>query len=255
MTRITVHATYPHTAAMAPKPIKAPGIWAFADTVRRQVLGSMARGPVDPRLVAERLKAAVINGIEMHFIWDFENTIQDERRRQVMGMCEHSPDEPGQIMISINPREVADRPEIERSTLCHELGHALFDMPAAVHERRKLRMEYAGDATRLFRRLNGAQNSGEMDWDEWRANEFMGAFLTPPIAFHQCLVRLANEHGLPLINRPSLGKTGLPILDMQRLDVDALEEVVNGLGEAFGVTPDFARVRIRKYKLITEKRA
>lgn len=253
MTRITVHANYPHTADMAPRPIKAPGIWALADTVRRQVLGSMYRGPVDTRLVAERLQAAVINGIAMHFVWDFENTIQDERRRQVAGLCEHSPDEPGQIMISINPREVAERPEVERSTLCHELGHALFDMPAAVHERRKHRLEYSGDATRMFRRFDGAA-TGDMDWDEWRANEFMGAFLTPPIAFHQCLVRLANEGSLPLVSRPSLGKTGLPILNMQRLDIDALEETVNRLGEAFGVTPEFARVRMRKYKLITEKK-
>ena len=64
-----------------------------------------------------------------------------------------------------------------------------------------------------------------MDWDEWRANEFMGAFLAPPIAFHQALVRLANEAGLPMVHRPSLGKFGLPVLHGQRLDLGALEEV------------------------------
>ena len=235
--------------------MKAQAIWAFADTVRRQVLGSMHRGPVQPRAVAGRLTAAVVNGIAMHFVWDFENTIQDERRRQVAGMCEHSPDEPGQVMISINPREVADRPDLERSTFGHELGHGLSDMPAAVHERRGLRMEYEGEASRRYRRLGGSlHGSDEMDWNEWRANEFMGAFLAPPVAFHQSLVRLANEHGLPLLNRPSLGKIGLPIIDIRRADVDALEETVDRLGEAFGITPDFARVRMRKYGLITKQK-
>ena len=255
MTQITLRASYPHTPAMEPRPMKAQAIWAFADTVRRQVLGSMHRGPVQPRAVAGRLTAAVVNGIAMHFVWDFENTIQDERRRQVAGMCEHSPDEPGQVMISINPREVADRPDLERSTFGHELGHGLYDMPAAVHERRGLRMEYEGEASRRYRRLGGSlHGSDEMDWNEWRANEFMGAFLAPPVAFHQSLVRLANEHGLPLLNRPSLGKIGLPIIDIRRADVDALEETVDRLGEAFGITPDFARVRMRKYGLITKQK-
>ena len=134
MTQITLRAAYPHTPAMEPRPMKAQAIWAFADTVRRQVLGSMHRGPVQPRAVAGRLTAAVVNGIAMHFVWDFENTIQDERRRQVAGMCEHSPDEPGQVMISINPREVADRPDLERSTFGHELGHGLYDMIGNVWE-------------------------------------------------------------------------------------------------------------------------
>ena len=56
------------------------------------------------------------------------------------------------------------------------------------------------------------------------------------------------------LNRPSLGKMGLPIIDMRRADVDALEETVDRLGEAFGVTPDFARVRMRKYGLITKQK-
>ena len=134
-------------------------------------------------------------------------------------------------------------------------GHGLYDMPAAVHERRGLRMEYEGEASRRYRRLGGSlHGSDEMDWNEWRANEFMGAFLAPPVAFHQSLVRLANEHGLPLLNRPSLGKIGLPIIDIRRADVDALEETVDRLGEAFGITPDFARVRMRKYGLITKQK-
>ena len=254
MTQITLRANYPHTPSMAPAVMKAPVIWSFAQNVRQQVLGSMWRKPWIRAHVAARLAAAIINGIALRFVWDFDNTVQDEQKRQVFGLCEHSPDEPGQIMISINAPALADRPELERSTLAHELGHALFDMPAAVHERRRLQLSLRDDnVQRLYRRGDGSRSgAGDMDWDEWRANEFMGAFLAPPIAFHQALVRLANELNLPMTHQPSLGKFGLPVLNGRRLDLDALEEVLNLLAEAFGVTPDFVRVRLRKYKLITQ---
>ena len=68
------------------------------------------------------------------------------------------------------------------------------------------------------------------------------------------MAALANEHGLAMLNRPSLGKMGLPIIDIRRTDVDALEETVDRLGEAFGVTTDFARVRMRKYGLVTKQK-
>ena len=254
MTQITLRANYSHTSSMAPAAMKAPVIWSFAQNVRQQVLGSMWRKPVDPRHVATRLAAAMINGIALRFVWDFDNTVQDEQKRQVFGLCEHSPDEPGQIMISINAPALADRPELERSTLAHELGHALFDMPAAVHERRRLQLSLRDDnVQRLYRRGDGSRSrAGDMDWDEWRANEFMGAFLAPAISFHQALVRLANQRSLPMVHRPSLGKFGLPVLHDERLDLGALEEILNLLAEDFGVTPDFVRVRLRKYRLITQ---
>ena len=95
---------------MAPAAMKAPVIWSFAQNVRQQVLGSMWRKPVDPRHVATRLGAAIINGITLRFVWDFDNTVQDQHKHQVFGLCEHSPDEPGQIMISINAPALAERP-------------------------------------------------------------------------------------------------------------------------------------------------
>ena len=71
------------------------------------------------------------------------------------------------------------------------------------------------------------------------------------------LLHLVRKHELEILDIPIafITQKYLEYLDaMQRLDIDALEETVNRLGEAFGVTPEFARVRMRKYGLITKQK-
>lgn len=253
MPKPTITGAYPHYPVMEPKPIKATGIWAFAQGVRKQVMGTQHRRIAEVRALADRVGAVSINGIAYRLVWDFDHKVHDEDGRPVMGVCEHDPHEPGQVMISIDATAGSERQDVERSTTLHELGHALFDMPAAVYAERRCSLAFTGEQVqRLFRPRSGALNRERvMDWREWRANEFMGAFLAPPAAFHQCLVRFANEYELALVSRPSLGKLGLPVLDHSRLDVDAFDALLDHLAETFGITQEFAGVRVRKYRLIT----
>lgn len=239
----TIKGNYPHHRSFEPRPMRTGEILAFAEDIRRQVAGLVHRQAADVRRLAECTASLLVNGVAYELVWDFDNAVHDDDGRPVMGVCEHDPDEPAQVMISINGAAMSGRPELERSTALHELGHALFDMPAAVH---------AGRLCRLDLRLGRAKPSGRapMDWREWRANEFMGAFLAPPAIFHQRLVRLAHEAGLRLVMCPSLGKLGLPVIDGRRADGVVFGEVVDLLAETFGVTAEFARVRIDKYRLL-----
>ncbi len=233
--------------------MRVPDIWAFAQAIRRQVLRSSHCGIVDVCALAERTARVSINDIAFRLVWDFEHGVHDENGRTVIGVCEYDPQEPGQVMLSINGEKTGRSPELKRSTALHELGHALFDMPAAVHAGRRCCLEFArAQAQRMLRVRTGSRVKG-MDWQEWRANEFMGAFLAPPVPFHQTLVRLANEADMQLVNSPSFGKIGLPILRGNRLDQDAFDAVLEFLAETFGVTQEFARVRITKYRLMTER--
>ena len=133
MPKPTITGAYPHYPVMEPKPIKATGIWAFAQGVRKQVMGTQHRRIADVRALADRVGAVSINGIAYRLVWDFDHKVHDEDGRPVMGVCEHDPHEPGQVMISIDAAAGSERQDVERSTTLHELGHALFDMPAAVY--------------------------------------------------------------------------------------------------------------------------
>lgn len=247
----TIRGTYRHDRSRESRPMKAPDIWAFAGDIRRQVLGPVHRHTADVRQVAGRTGSVVVNGVPFTLVWDFDNAVHDDDGRPVMGVCEHDADEPGQVMISINGAEVGERPEVERSTALHELGHALFDMPAVVHGGRQLCLRLGDERRRVVRiASSGRDGKGPTDWREWRANEFMGAFLAPPEPFHRQLVRLANAAGLPLVHRPALGKAGLPVVDGRRLGGIGYDQVVDLLAEAFGVSSEFARVRIGKYRLL-----
>lgn len=248
----TIRGSYRHYRSREPRPMKAQEIWTFAGDIRRQVLGSAHRRAADVREVADRTGSLLVNGVAFALVWDFDNAVHDEDGRPVMGVCEHDPNEPGQVMISINGAEVGSRPEIERSTALHELGHALFDMPAAVHAERQLCLEFGDEPRRrVFRIVSpGRDPKRPMDWREWRANEFMGAFLAPPEPFHRQLVRLANAAGLSLVHRPALGKAGLPVVDGRKTSGIGFDQVVDLLADEFGVSREFARVRIGKYRLL-----
>ena len=75
---------------------------------------------------------------------------------------------------------------ILRSTAAHELGHAVFDMPAAMDARK----------ARAFRSRGEVLARKEpIDWKEWRADEFMGSFLAPRRKLARSLAREASQHG------------------------------------------------------------
>lgn len=79
----------------------------------------------------------------------------------MLGVCEHDPDVPDTAPVALDADLVRDHPELRRSTAGHELGHAVFDMPAAIRS----------GAGRVFRlRAIPPASAAIRDWREWRAD-------------------------------------------------------------------------------------
>ena len=256
----TIRVGYPHYRSREPRPMKTEAIWRIAAEVRRQAAFAPARRRLDSRAAIDRTRRLEVNGVAFDVIWDIAGAVHDEDGRVVMGVCEHDADEPDQVMISLNRGIVGERPDLLRSTTGHELGHAVFDMPAAVQGERQLRL-HLGDGPRVRRsfrivspgpeHLSDSRSiDGSMDWREWRANEFMGAFLAPPDRLHRSLLGLARQASLPVTFQAHRGKVGYPVVDARGLDGADLQPVADALADEFGLSEAFIWRRLVKYRLL-----
>ena len=256
----TIRVIYPHYGSREPRPMKTEAIWRIAAEVRRQAAVAPARRRLDSRAAIDRTRRLVVNGVGFAVIRDIAGTVHDEDGREVMGVCEHDADEPDQVMISLNRGILAERPDLLRSTTGHELGHAVFDMPAAVQGERQLRLNLGeGPVVRRAFRIvspgpehlrDSRSANGPMDWREWRANEFMGALLAPPDRLHRSLLSLARQAGLPVTFQAHRGKMGYPVVDTRGLDGADLQPVADALTDEFGLSEAFIWRRLVKYRLL-----
>lgn len=174
----------------------------------------------------------------MQIAWDIDHEVLDDSGNDVFGACMHDPAAPGTIMIYVNSALLADRPEVQRSTAVHELGHAIFDMPAA----------FARPAYRAFRTAGEraqASQIAEVDWTEWRADEFMGAFLVPPNRLAKAVAAQAPALNLRFGWRHDAQGRPIPFVDAAP-DAEPVGWLVEQLAEAFGVTPAFMATRLRR---------
>jgi hypothetical protein len=241
---MTVEVTYPHIAAgKEPRPMTAQQIWSVADQVRRQ----LTPRPNLPRLDLERvvrLTAGMrVNGTDIAVHWDLERPIRDGQGREALGVAEADPALPGAVLVSLNADLIADRDYLKRSTLAHELGHAVFDGPSMVNRAGKPAFAMVTpDEAHLETARRG--RSG-VDWREFRANEFMGALLVPRALLQRELVRRAVAFGVAL--RDVGG--GLPVL-RKICDPLRIEGLLIDLGERFGVSTTFIEYRLHRYHLI-----
>ena len=89
----------------------------------------------------------------------------------------------------------------------------------------------------------------DIDWPEWRANEFMGAFLAPRRLLHRHMHKRAAALGIPLISMER--DNDLPVVNGPKAGFDAIETLAIELAEMFGVSIPFTHVRLRKYALVT----
>ena len=147
--------------------MKTEAIWRIAAEVRRQAAFAPAWRQLDPQAAIDRTRRLAVNGVAFDVIWDIAEGVHDEHGREVMGVCEHDAEEPDQVMISLNRGIVGERPDLLRSTTGHELGHAVFDMPAAVQGERQLRLNL-GDgpvARRAFRIVSRGPRRAQLGRD------------------------------------------------------------------------------------------
>lgn len=232
---------YPPAAALnARRDAAVPAIRAVAAQVRRQLQpGADGLAVQLPALLAASHQVEV-NGQRLAVSWDTERALRDELGRPVLGMCDTDPDEPGWAYLAVDGPATLHRPDLALSTAAHELGHLLFDVPAALARGERRYRAVARSAEALDRVGRGA---------EARANEFMGALLVPPVMLHTRLLAHARSEGLRLARGPNQGRPGSPIVAAGN-PAEALAGIAAALAGDFGVSERFIAVRLTRYGLV-----
>lgn len=228
---------YASTAAGDPHRLSAQAIGRIASDIRTRLFGIQPR-PVDVAALIARTARLAVNGKPINLSWGLDRPIHDENGHEALGVCENDPELPDTVMISINTSLLAHQPEVIRSTAAHEFAHAIFDMPAAM----------GGNIRRTFRTTAApaiARPGAPIDWVEWRADEFMGAFLVPADKLARVLPKHASALDLPFRWRAAPDGRSVPFVDLDPSE-GTLGLLVDELAEAFGVTAAFMSVRLAK---------
>ena len=237
--------TYPHLRpSLEPKRMRREEIWAIAEEARRQLY----RGPkpkVDVAQIARRVVCLQVNGLAFELRWHFDRSVEDEAGQPVVGSVEHDPTWPVGATISIDSAFIGERDDLGRSTAAHELGHAVFDVPAWIRNAQNT----VEPATRRHHLTETSERdaAAEIDWVEWRANEFMGAFLAPRAILHRHMHKRAAGLAIPLIESARRGE--LPVVCPQA-PPSLVDELVGELADLFGLSEPFIRMRLRRYGLV-----
>lgn len=125
-----------------------------------------------------------------------------------------------------------------RTTLAHELGHAIFH-----DEVFQLRFA-AGDlfddraASRVVCKRETMLDAPQVDWMEWQASYASGAFLMPKDAVAELVRPLVQKSGKLA---PLLGSS------------EAADALVSAVTESFAVSREAAKVRLSKLNYISDK--
>lgn len=225
------------TAAGDPHRLSAQMIGRIASDIRTRLFGVQPK-PIEVAALIARTTRLAVNGKPITLSWGLDRPIHDEDGREALGVCENDPELPDTVMISINASLLAHQPEVIRSTAAHEFAHAIFDMPAAM----------GGNIRRTFRTSAApaiARPGALIDWVEWRADEFMGAFLVPADKLARVLPKYASALDLPFRWRAAPDGRSVPFVDLDPSE-GTLGLLVDDLAEAFGVTAAFMSVRLAK---------
>ena len=114
-----IEIAYPSYASGEPRPMKAAVIHAIAAELRSQLFRGSARR-IEVAELARRAGRIKLNGREVRVIWDLAHKVHDNKGTPVLGICEHDPQEPRAIMISLDAA-LADETELFRSTAARSL--------------------------------------------------------------------------------------------------------------------------------------
>ena len=238
---MTVTLTYPHHLETgAPLVDTAQAIWAVAGQLRAAVARQDSPWALSAADLTRAASAMVINARPIRAHWDFDHAVHDEDGYPVLGICETDPAAPGMALVSVNATMVTNRPDLALSTLAHEVGHVVFDVPAAV-----------GKQARRYRSVTASPSclARATLLSERRANEFMGAVLVPAAALHLRLVAHARAERLRMVHAPHFGRQGCRVL-ARDTPADALAGLEAALAGDFGVSERFIGVRLQRYRLI-----
>ena len=244
---------YPHfVISREPRPIRRDAVWQVAQEARQQILSHPRRPKIDVGVLAARSRRLRVNGLPFETCWSFDQPVVDRAGNAALGATEVDETRPEAALIRVNTGLIGEAEELTRSTALHELGHAVFDAPAWLTRVRKR----AAGGMRAELKVTGVlgpkqpQARPRIDWREWRANEFMGAFLVPGPLLHEHMIRKASLLGLPMIQTEADER---PLLARPRAELDRIDALVFDLAELFGVSAPFIEVRLRKYGLVRDR--
>jgi len=240
---VTVVLEFPHdTNSHQPLMLSTRDVWRLGEEARAQLdAGSVPCMTFTH--VAARTRTLRINGLELETCWAFEPELRDDRNRSVMGVIEFDPEVPRTALMSLNSTALAGREDVTMSTAAHEFGHAIFDAPGWMVAAERQAVKDA-EATRRFRSVvRGYRSAKPLNISEWRANEFMGAFLAPPKLLRWQMTRIMRELKLP----KKFGADGGLVLDADRVGFAEVDTVVDELATAFGLSIGFIEYRLVRY--------
>ena len=244
MSRIT--ACFRHSALThEPMLLSNREVWAVAQQVRNRCCRDPLHRRLDLSGVEELAGRFEVNGIRFEVLWDFDHDVRNSEDMEVLGVTEYHDATPLHVLVSINGPRLRPAENLLRSTVAHELGHVVFDAPGWLALRGEAFMQVASEIS-------------PRPWTQWnpmetRANEFMGALLVPASLIRVDWLRLAKRNRLPLSERPSQVILGAPAVG-RSLDPDAAMELMFELGELYGVSGDFIRVKLARYDLLRTPR-
>ena len=234
---MTLAIDYPSTAGGAPRRLNAQVLATIAREVRSRLFGAQPK-PVRVDALIARTARIVVNGKPITLSWGLDRPIHDAEGHEALGVCENDPELPDTVVISVNASLLSHQPEVIRSTAAHEFAHAIFDMPAVLG--RKLRRSFRTSVAPAI-----AKPGAPIDWAEWRADQFMGAFLVPADRLARVLPKHASTHELPIRWRGGPDGCAVPFVDLDPTE-STLGLLVDDLAESFGVTSAFMAVRLAK---------
>ena len=243
---------YPHLRpSLEPAKLRREEIWQVGEIARFQIGGPTSRPKIELSRIVARAKSFIVNGLAFEAHWEIGRSVSDESGHPVMGAIEYDESWPSAAMICVNGELIGDREDLARSTVVHELGHAVFDAPSWIQRGQSMPHGEGTTSSRHFQQSipTDEASDGGMDWPEWRANEFMGSFLAPRRLLHVRLHKRAAALRIPLVETPR--SDGLPVVNGRKAGFDAIEALALELAELFGVSIPFMLVRFQKYGLVT----
>lgn len=244
---------YPHfILSREPRPIRRDAVWQVAQEARQQILSHPRRPKIDVGVLAARSRRLRVNGLPFETCWSFDRPVVDRAGHAALGATEVDDARPEAALIQVNTGLIGEAEELTRSTALHELGHAVFDAPAWLTRARAHRAGVQRAELREMGLLGPKrpQAPRRIDWREWRANEFMGAFLVPRSLLHEHMIRKASLLGLPLVETEADER---PLLARPRAELDRIDALILELAELFGVSAPFIEVRLKKYGLVRDR--
>jgi len=109
-------------------------LWAVAARLRGAIARNESPWALSVRALVTAAMRLKVNGRRIASTWDFFQRLRKGAGREVLGIFETDPSAPGLALVSVNGQMIGDRPDLELSTVAHEVGHVVFDAPPSVAE-------------------------------------------------------------------------------------------------------------------------